>query len=108
MRFERLVPLAESALAAPRGGFAGVEAYPEFAEKAAVLAWHLIRNHPMPDGNKRTGFLCLLEFVARNGRSWRVQPFEEEDETVALFEGVAGGSVSRAELTEWLDSHLGP
>jgi hypothetical protein len=34
MRFERLVPLAESALAAPRGGFAGVEAYPEFAFRA--------------------------------------------------------------------------
>jgi death-on-curing protein len=100
------VPLAASALAAPVAGYGGVVAYPEFIEKAAVLTWHLIRNHPMPDGNKRTGFLCLLEFVERNGRSWRIHPSKEEDETVALFEGIAAGAVSREELQEWLKSHL--
>jgi death on curing protein len=83
-----------------------VEAYPEFTLKAAVLAWHLIRNHPLPDGNKRTGYLVLLEFVARNGRSWQVHPAEEEDETVALFEGVAAGDVARHELQAWLERHL--
>ena len=98
--------LAASALAAPAGGYGGVEAYPEFVEKAAVLTWHLIRNHPMPDGNKRTGFLCLLEFVERNGQRWRIHPAEEEDQTVALFEGVAAGTVSRHELQKWLESHL--
>ncbi len=61
----------------------------EFVEKAAVLTWHLTRNHPMPDGNKRTAFVCLLEFVERNGRNWRIHPAQEEDDTVALFEGVA-------------------
>jgi death on curing protein len=75
-------------------------------EKAAVLTWHLIRNHPMPDGNKRTAFVCLLEFVERNGRNWRIHPAQEEDDTVALFEGVAAGVVSRQELREWLESHL--
>ena len=83
-----------------------MEAYPEFSAKAAVLTWHLIRNHPMPDGNKRTGFLSLLEFVERNGHAWRVHPMEDEDETVALFEGVAAGVVSRNELQAWLDAHL--
>jgi death on curing protein len=100
--------LAASALAAPAGGFAGVGAYPEFVEKAAVLTWHLIRNHPLPDGNKRTGYLALLEFVARNGRSWRIHPAQEEDETVALFEGIAAGEVSRLELQKWLEAHLEP
>ena len=47
------IGLADSALAAPRAGFAGVEAYPDFATKAAVLCWHLVKNHPLPDGNKR-------------------------------------------------------
>ena len=71
-----------------------------------MLAWHLIRNHPMPDGNKRTAFVCLLEFVERNGRNWRIHPAQEEDDIVALFEGVAAGVVSRQELREWLESHL--
>ena len=83
-----------------------MEAYPEFTQKAAVLAWHLIRDHPLPDGNKRMGYLVLLEFVARNGRSWRVHPAAEEDETVALFEGIAAGNVSRDELQAWLERHL--
>ena len=56
--------LADLALNAPRNRFGGVEFYPDFANKAAILCWHLIRNHPLPDRNKRTAFLCLnnLEF----------------------------------------------
>jgi death on curing protein len=100
------VALAETALAAPAAGVGGVEAYPKLVEKASVLAWHLIRNHPLPDGNKRTAFLCLLEFLARNERSWRVRPADDEDATVALFEGVAAGSVSQRELQAWLEAHL--
>lgn len=60
----------------------------------------------MPDGNKRMAFLCLLEFVERNGHTWRIRPTDEEDETVALFEAVAAGVVSRDELQAWLDTHL--
>jgi death-on-curing protein len=107
VRLDRLVALAQSALAAPAASFQGAEAYPELTEKAAVLAWHLIRNHPLPDGNKRMGYLALLEFVARNSRSWRIHPAAEEDETVALFEGIAAGDVSRDELRAWLEKHLG-
>ena len=43
------IRLADSALAAPRAGFGGVEAYPDFATKAAVLCWHLVKNHPLPE-----------------------------------------------------------
>lgn len=53
--------LAESALNAPAGGYGEDEAYPDFETKAAVLCWHLVKNHPLPDGNKRAGFLSLLE-----------------------------------------------
>ncbi|HET7686335.1 MAG TPA: Fic family protein [Candidatus Limnocylindria bacterium] len=53
--FDR-IGLAETALAAPQAGFGGVEAYPDFETKAAVLCWHLLKNHPLPDGNKRCAF----------------------------------------------------
>ncbi|MGH2717927.1 MAG: Fic family protein [Actinomycetota bacterium] len=62
--------LAESALAAPAASFGGTEFYPEFHLKVAVLGWHLIRNHPLPDGNKRAGFLTMVEFVERNDFQW--------------------------------------
>jgi death on curing protein len=54
-KFNR-IGLAASALAAPQAGFGGVEAYPDFATKASVLCWHLVKNHPLPDGNKRCAF----------------------------------------------------
>lgn len=68
-RSDHLVALDESALAAPAAAFGGDEFYPEFADKAAVLCSRLARNHPLPDGNKRTAYLCLIEFVERNGYS---------------------------------------
>jgi death-on-curing protein len=71
--FARLpkVALAESALAAPAASYGGVELYPTLVEKAAVLCARIVRNHRLPDGNKRTGFLSLVEFVERNGGRWR-------------------------------------
>ena len=62
--------LAESALHAPAATFGGVEFYPDLARKTAVLAYRLINNHPLPDGNKPVGYLCALEFIARNGGTW--------------------------------------
>jgi death-on-curing protein len=52
------IGLADSALAAPRAGFGGIDAYPDFETTAAVLCWHLVKNHPLPDGNKRCAFLA--------------------------------------------------
>ncbi len=60
--------LAESALAAPFAGFGDEDAYPTLELKAAVLLERLARNHPLPDGNKRTAFLLTLLFLERNGR----------------------------------------
>lgn len=46
------VDLAESALSAPAAEFGGVDFYPDFADKVALLCRHLIKNHALPDGNK--------------------------------------------------------
>lgn len=48
------IGVAESALAAPQGGFGDYEAYLRLEEKAAILLERLARHHPLPDGNKRT------------------------------------------------------
>jgi death on curing protein len=91
--------LAESALASPRAGYGGVDLYPAFEVKAAVLCSRMIRNHPLPDGNKRVGYLCLREFVARNGRAWSSAGV---DETVRIIEGVAAGTIAEEELADWV------
>ena len=57
--------LAESALHAPQAEFGGVEFHPDFVMKAAVLCSRLLKNHPMPDGDKRAAWVSLQEFSRR-------------------------------------------
>ena len=103
--FDR-IGLADSALAAPQAGFGGVEAYPEFETKVSVLCWHLVKNHPLPDGNKRCAFLATVEFVERNGRTWVPAP-GDPDETDEVIRNVASGAISEAEFREWIAQRCG-
>lgn len=61
----------------PAAAFGGQEFYPDFVTKAGVLGYRLARHHCLPDGNKRTAFLALVELVGRNGHTWHV-PDEDE------------------------------
>jgi death-on-curing protein len=97
------IGLAESALSAPSMGFGGVEFYPDLFDKAAVLCVRLARNHPLPDGNKRVAYLALVEFLARSEVEWAPPSV---DETVAMIEGVAAGSITERELADWLRASL--
>jgi death-on-curing protein len=103
--FDR-IGLASSALAAPEAGFGGVEAYPEFETKVAVLCWHLVKNHPLPDGNKRAAFLATVEFVERNGRRWVPAP-GDPDETDEVIRQVASSTISEADFREWIAERCG-
>ena len=55
------------------------------------------------DGNKRTAFLVLVEFVERNGREW-ADSDRDPDESVAMIEAVAAGTLSEAQLAAWIRS----
>ncbi|MHB1242433.1 MAG: type II toxin-antitoxin system death-on-curing family toxin [Gaiellaceae bacterium] len=103
--FDR-IGLAQSALAAPQAGFGGVEAYPQFETKAAVLCWHLVKNHPLPDGNKRCAFLATVEFIERNGRTWVPAP-GDPDETDQVIRGVASSELSQADFRNWIAARCG-
>ena len=95
------IGLADSALAAPRAGFGDYEAYPTLIEKGAVLVERLARNHPLPDGNKRSAFLALERFLAVNGR-----PFldAEPDVDVPMVERIAAGDATADEVARWLEA----
>jgi death-on-curing protein len=97
--------LAESALAAPFAGFAGEEAYPTLEQKAAVLLERLVRNHPLPDGNKRTAFLLMLQFLERNGRPWGEPDVSEDGETVRRL---AARELSADDAEDWIRRRSAP
>ena len=59
---ESSLHLADSALHAPFACFGGEDFYPDFATKAAVLCAHLVKNHPLRDGNTPVALIATIEF----------------------------------------------
>jgi prophage maintenance system killer protein len=98
--------LADSALHAPLARFAGADFYQDFATKAAVLCAHLIKNHPLKDGNTPVALIATIEFCERNGFSWSPAPDDIDGSATAdLLLSVAAEPLSEltiARLSEWI------
>lgn len=96
-----LIPSAESALAAPCASFGGINFYEDPAERAAICCSRIIRNHPLPDGNKRLGYECMREMLERSGIPWP-RPSEDVDEIASTIEGLAARTISEQEFVSWV------
>jgi death on curing protein len=99
-----IVARAESALAAPFVTFDGVELYEGLAMKAAVLCSRVVRNHPLPDGNKRAAYLSMIELIRRNGREWA--PVASERERAAMVERLAAREIEERDFAAWLGDQI--
>lgn len=93
--------LAESAVNAPFASFAGVDAYPELLDQAAVLIIHLAQNHPLPDGNKRAAFLMLARFLEANGLRWLAHDIDVD---AGMVEKIATGDTTHEQVVAWISS----
>jgi death on curing protein len=91
--------LLESAVAQPRASFGGKDLYPGIVEKAAALAFSLVKNHPFFDGNKRTGYGAMLMFLSRNGHAINA-PLDQQE---ATFVRLAAGTLDREGFLGWLE-----
>ena len=89
--------LLDSALHAPQAGFGDDDFYSDFFMKAAVLCTRIARNHPLPDGNKRLAWICLVTFCDVNG----YELFVAKEEAVRTVVAVAAGELSEDDLCEW-------
>lgn len=92
----------DSAIALPQQGFGGIEFYPTLAEKAAILGFAIILNHPFLDGNKRTGFLAMEMFLLING----YEIIENVDRMEEMILRVAAGEVKKDDFTQWLTPRI--
>lgn len=86
--------LLESALAMPAATFAGESLHPSPHEQGAAYLFHLVKNHPFVDGNKRAGLACALAFLRLNGIRIRAT----DDDLVDLVMGVAEGYRAKADV----------
>ena len=93
--------LLASALAQPRMTAQGKFLHRTIFEKAAAYGFHVCRNHPFVDGNKRVLLVLMNMFLEKN--CWNLTASEEEayESMIAL----ASGSLTKSGLSEWLKVH---
>jgi death-on-curing protein len=96
------IPLAESALAAPFASFGGEDFYPDSIQRAAILASRIMRNHPLPDGNKRVALILMDVYLQSEGFDFVAEP----EETDRIFRSVAASSLTEEAFTDWVRSRV--
>jgi len=96
--------LLESALAMPRAGAGGRYFHADLCEMAAAYLFHIARNHPFVDGNKRVAAMAAYVFLGMNGLTLRAPgpAFER------LVRFVAEGRADKAAIATFLRRHARP
>ncbi len=74
--------------------------YPSIFEKAAAYLYHLVRNHPFNDGNKRTAYFVTLLFLEGNRAMSSFKKMDLEKIVVST----ADGKVSKEQLAFFLET----
>ncbi len=93
--------LLRSVLAMPSAGMAGEYFHSDLIEMGAAYVFHIVKNHPFVDGNKRVGAVAALVFLELNG-------VEIQIPEVGLFDlimGVSRGEASKSGVAEFLREH---
>jgi death-on-curing protein len=99
----RDIGLLDSALKMPQQTFGGELLHSTIYEQAAAYLFHISRNHPFIDGNKRTACDAMATFLELNGYVLNLSDEEEID----LVLQVAQGNMSKEELSAFLSRELG-
>ncbi len=83
----RDVGLLESALAMPAASFGDKFLHEDIFEMAAAYLFHIVKNHPFVDGNKRVGAVASLVFLAMNDIDFAADEVAFEQAVLAVAEG---------------------
>ncbi len=93
--------LLKSALAMPSTGVGDDYFHADLFAMAAAYLFHIVRNHPFVDGNKRVGAVAAFIFLALSG----VDLDAPENDFEALVMGVAEGRLGKNEATQFFRQH---
>ena len=100
----RDLALLESAVMMPQQQFGGAWLHPDLAAMAAAYLFHIARNHPFIDGNKRVAAMAAFVCLGINGVDLLASPDTLESTVLA----VAAGTLSKRDLTDWLRAQTRP
>jgi len=90
----RDIELLKSALGMPAATYGGEYLHTDVYEMAAAYLFHLVKNHPFVDGNKRVGAVAALVFLVLNGYDFDAP----EDDFAEMVLSVARGEIDKAEV----------
>lgn len=93
--------LLESAVAQPQAGYGGQLLHGDLFEMAAAYLFHIVKNHPFVDGNKRTGAVAALVFLDLNG----IEIDAPKGSLYELTMSVASGQAGKEEIARFLRTH---
>jgi death-on-curing protein len=93
----RDVSLLQSALAMPQAGIGDTYLHADIYEMASAYLFHIVQNHPFLDGNKRTGTIAALSFLAINGIFLEIK----QDHLEQMVLNVANGKSKKSEIAKF-------
>ena len=93
--------LLQSAVAVAQAMMGGEYLHSDLFEIAAAYLFHIVKNHPFVDGNKRTGALAALVFLELN----RAEVTPTQDELVDIVLSVAQGEMQKGDVAVSLRRH---
>jgi prophage maintenance system killer protein len=94
-----------SRIDAARAAVAAAARQPLLADGAAVLCHRLVRDRPLPYGNKPVALLAMLELVSRNQGVW-MSPRGGEHEVATTIGRLADGELSATAFHAWVRAHV--
>jgi death on curing protein len=97
----RDIELLQSALGMPSATFSGALLHESMPHMAAAYLFHIAKNRPFLDGNKRTALAAAIAFLEINGWSLDADP----DELIETVLGVAAGTISKSALAVFFEEH---
>ena len=97
--------LLESACAMPSASFGGQLLHDGLPAMAAAYLFHLCKNHPFVDGNKRVAFGAMEVFLMLNGHEVVGESMAIHRRFIKLFEA---GKFRLAELENYLRAKIMP
>jgi death-on-curing protein len=96
--------LLEGALSRPRASVFGEDAYQTLELKAAALMHSVVKNHALVDGNKRSSWFLLNNFVELNG----FLIVSAQREAFDFILAVATDELNLEQMAEWISDRLTP
>jgi len=94
----RDMELLKSAFGIPSATFGGRFLHTDIYEMAAAYLFHLVKDHPFIDGNKRVGAVTALVFLELNGFDFDAP----EDDFAEMVLAVARGELGKPDVAVFI------